>query len=424
MASIVRRPREDGMHYQVRWRLGGSREGVWQSETFVDRRAATKFKADVEAFDHAWPDGWVKGYGYRPAGAGADASSGVHPLRAYGLAYIRRLTSVGPSTQSDYLHQLTSLADWLRTIKQVEPTVENVTYDDDRDWIVMRRRAGASPKTIANYHGLLYAIMRQAVRDGLRPNNPCEGVKLPARDDDIDDDEDKVFLTEAEFAMLHRCCAPDTADLVLVAVATGLRWGELTALMVKDLTLDVPTPLLTVRRAWKRNGRGAFALDACGRTYLGKPKSRQSRRRVTLSPTAVAALRRSVVGKGPDDLVFTAPDGGALNRHNFYNRRWRPAVLRARKLGLAKSPRFHDLRHTQAAWLISAGVPLPVVQQRLGHQSIRITVDVYGGLLVQTHEIADDAIERALAGRYVRVAAVSGSVPRGKGAHGEPDHAA
>ncbi len=197
------------------------------------------------------------------------------------------------------------------------------------------------------------------------------------------------------------------ADFVLVAVATGLRWGELTALKVKDLDLDGAVPMLTVRRAWKRNGRGAFEITDRGSTYLGKPKTKQSRRRVSLTPTTVAALRRAAAGKHTDELVFTSPEGGALNRHNFYNRRWQPARRRAREAGFTKSPRFHDLRHTHAAWLLSAGVPLPVVQRRLGHQSIRITVDIYGGLLVQTHEVADDAVERALAGKRIRV----GSVP-------------
>lgn len=44
---------------------------------------------------------------------------------------------------------------------------------------------------------------------------------------------------------------------------------------------------------------------------------------------------------------------------------------------------------------------MPVIQKRLGHKSIQITVDVYGGLLFQTHEVADLAIERALGGKRV-----------------------
>jgi hypothetical protein len=79
----------------------------------------------------------------------------------------------------------------LRELKAVEPTIENVTRDDDRDLINARLRAGASPKTIANYHGLLSAVFRDAQDKDLVARNRCSGVKLPARDDDIDDDEDK-----------------------------------------------------------------------------------------------------------------------------------------------------------------------------------------------------------------------------------------
>ena len=55
-------------------------------------------------------------------------------------------------------------------------------------------------------------------------------------------------------------------------------------------------------------------------------------------------------------------------------------------------------------------MPLPVIQKRLGHKSIQITVDVYGGLLFQTHEVADLAIERALGGRKVVTATRQGSM--------------
>lgn len=99
----------------------------------------------------------------------------MHPLRSYGLAYIRRLTSADPETLSDYLYQLPSLAHWLGEIKHVEPTAEK------RDLGRRPRRdraapqAGASPMRIANYDGLLFAIMRQAVADGLRPYNAVRG---------------------------------------------------------------------------------------------------------------------------------------------------------------------------------------------------------------------------------------------------------
>jgi integrase len=403
MASIVARKRKDGTTgYKVQWRLGGARGAPWQSETFDDRRAALKFQSQVEGHGQRWPDGWVKGVGF--VDAVRDSALDVSLLE-FGTAYIRRLTKAGPHTQTTYLKQLTRVVGQLTEIKRVAPTVQNVTTDDDQDWIVTRRKAGSSPKTIANEHGLLSAVFKSAVKKGLIPSNPCEGVKLPATDDDTEGDDDKAFLTEQEFSWLHGCIGEDDRDFLVVAVGTGLRWGELTALKVKDLDLDASPATLTVRRAWKWNGRGEFKLEQHGRYYLGAPKTKGSRRRITIAPLVVDALRRAVAGKAADDLIFGASCGGRVEQGNWYQSRWQRAIKKAQQEhGLTKTPRFHDLRHTHAAWLISAGVPLPVIQKRLGHKSIQITVDVYGGLLFQTHEVADIAIQRALGGKKVLVA--------------------
>jgi integrase len=269
-----------------------------------------------------------------------------HPLAEFGESYVRRLTSAGPDTQSRYLRQVAALSRWLADVKGSEPTVENVTADDDADWVNARRRAGTSPKTIANYHGLLFAIFKSAVGKELITRNPCEGTRLPPVDDDTEDDEEKVFLTEPEFALVRECMHADSRDLITVAVGTGLRWGELTALKVKDLSLDASDATLKVRRAWKRNGRGEFAVIDAGRFYLGTPKTKESRRRVTLAPTIVEALRGAIAGKGPDDLLFGSPRGHRLDQANWYESRWQRAVAAAQEQGLAKSPRFHDLRHS------------------------------------------------------------------------------
>jgi integrase len=394
----------------VKWVLGGARGGRWQSETFDDRRVALKFQAMAEANGHRWPDGWVKGFGF--ATAPADGLQDETPFLDFGTDYVRRLTSAAPDTQTKYMRQLKALNAWLIDLKRVVPTVQNLTGDDDRDWIVARRRAGASPKTIANYHGLLSAVMASAVEKDLIRRNPCSGVRLPAIEDDIDNDDEKIFLTEDEFGLLHRSIHADDQDFLTVAVGTGLRWGELTAVKVKDLELAATTPTLVVRRAWKTNGSGEFALAQHGKFYLGPPKTKESRRRISLSTAVVEALRRAADGRSSEDLVFGATRGGRLDQGNWYESRWQRAIKAAKEDGLTKTPRFHDLRHTHAAWLISAGVPLPVIQRRLGHKSIQITVDVYGGLLVQTHHVADLAIDRALSGKSVVVVPEDGSQPR------------
>jgi integrase len=402
MATFVARPRRDGTTaYKVQWRLGGRRDGLWQSETFDDRRQALKFQALVEAHHHLWPDGWVKGWGFNSAPTPGQEAGAPTALLGFGTAYVRRLTSAGPDTQTRYLAQVARVVDWITAATGSEPMVESFSADDDRDWINARRRAGASPKTIANYHGLLAAIFKDAVRKGLAVKNPCEGVRLPSLNSSTEDEGDKTFLTEPEFALLRASMHVDSRDLLTVAVGTGMRWGELTALRVDDLQLTSRAPHVSVRRAWKRNGTGEFAVDGEGRFYLGSPKTRESRRRVSVSPPVVAALRRAVKGKSPGDLVFAAPGGRRLDQGNWYSARWQVAIKAARKAGLGGSPRFHDLRHTHVAWLISAGVPLPVIQKRLGHKSIKITVDVYGGLLVQTDELVDQAVARALSGGRV-----------------------
>jgi integrase len=408
MASLVSRPRRDGTTaHKVQWRLGGSRDGAWQSETFDDRRQALKFRALVEANHHLWPEGWVKGWGFGTSPSAVDAAGPRTSLEEFGTAYVRRLTSAGPDTQTRYLAQVSRLVGWITDATGFVPEEETFSSDDERDWINARRRAGASPKTVANYHGLLAAIFKDAVHKGLIAKNPCEGVRLPAQES-AEDDGDKQFLTEDEFALLLAATHPDSRDLLTVAVGTGLRWGELTALRVEDLQLGGKVPHLSVRRAWKRNGTGDFAVEGEGRFYLGSPKTRESRRKVSLSAPVVDVLRRVTDGKNAEDLVFPDTGGGRLDQGHWYARRWQVAVRHARAAGLGCSPRFHDLRHTHAAWLISAGVPLPVIQKRLGHKSIKITVDVYGGLLVQTHEVADLAMARALSGKRITAPGADG----------------
>jgi integrase len=91
-----------------------------------------------------------------------------------------------------------------------------------------------------------------------------------------------------------------------------------------------------------------------------------------------------------DDLVFSTPDGKPL-RPNTITRAW--ANL-ARRCGL-KGTRFHDARHTHASLLLKQGVHPKVVQERLGHSSIAVTLDTYSHVAPGLQEAAalrfDDA---------------------------------
>jgi integrase len=93
------------------------------------------------------------------------------------------------------------------------------------------------------------------------------------------------------------------------------------------------------------------------------------------------------------DYVFTSPDGGPLCRHNFRQRVWLPAVKASGIDGL----RFHDLRHSHAAMLIAAGEHPKLISTRLGHSTIRTTLDTHGRLLPGLDEAAADRLDQLIA---------------------------
>jgi integrase len=121
-----------------------------------------------------------------------------------------------------------------------------------------------------------------------------------------------------------------------------------------------------------------------------------------------AALAGLVAGRDRDEQLFLTPTGKTVRTRNF-RRTWQKALKRAGLEGL----RIHDLRHTHAAMLISAGRSLTAIQRRLGHSSIAVTSDLYGHLREEVDEGILAAVEEALAG--VDLDALSG---RGRGRAG------
>jgi integrase len=88
-------------------------------------------------------------------------------------------------------------------------------------------------------------------------------------------------------------------------------------------------------------------------------------------------------------------EGGPLHHGNFFNRYWKEAV-KAAGAGVPKKIRIHDLRHTHASWLLSAGVAPLVVAARLGHSSATTTQNVYGHVTVEANDQAIDIVDGRL----------------------------
>ncbi|MFI1799415.1 tyrosine-type recombinase/integrase [Streptomyces sp. NPDC020379] len=400
MASIRHRQTASGEdRYRVLWREGGTRNGKGQGEDFYDRTSAERFRDLVNGHGQQWPTGWVKGVGFAAPEPEEEAPAipAEHMFRPFARHYIEHLTGISDQTRSNYYKFVDShMVPWFRDLTVQGDTEVSIGRDHISQWVndlskgrsgphhdtgVKRRKYAA--KTVRNQHGLLFGILQSAVDADkpLRASNPCIHTRLPEDDHTADD---KVFLEREEYAIIRRHLAADAVDLVHAKVTTGLRWGEIAALQVRDIVLVGERPRLSVQRAWKRGDHGKF---------LGPPKTKKSRRTIILSPEQVRLFRRACAGKKTTDFLFTAPEGGAWDSGGFWNQRWAPALKAAADDGLTKRPRLHDLRHTHASWLIARKVPLPAIQARLGHESITTTVDRYGHLLAVLDEEIIAAVE-------------------------------
>jgi integrase len=184
--------------------------------------------------------------------------------------------------------------------------------------------------------------------------------------------------------------------MLLTAIFAGLRASELRGLKWENV--DLKNGVLHVReRADKYN-------------TIGAPKTESGERTIPLPPTALTALRewKLQCPKSETGLVFPTGAGAVEYHSNIVTRGLQPTQVRAGvvdKEGKAKYLGLHSLRHFFASWCINrradGGLELPpkMVQERLGHSSIMMTMDVYGHLFPRDDHADELAnAERALLG--------------------------
>jgi len=295
--------------------------------------------------------------------------------------HIDHLTGVAKSTLYDYRSYLRNdVGPRLGAIPLASLTREDIAL-----WVQDLAEngnggKGSSGKTIANKHGFLSSALNAAVKAGHIDANPAAGHRLPRTER-----PDMVFLTHKQFARVLEAAGERWRPMMEFLVASGARYGEVAALRPSDVDRQAGT--VKILRAFKRT-------YAKGGYELGPPKTKKSRRTINVPTAVLDKLDYS------GEWLFTTtgqgrrwPAGGPVMVSNFRANGWEPALEKA-KLGLA--PRIHDLRHTCASWLIQSGVPLPVIQQHFGHESIDVTVGVYGHLDRRSAQQAADAIEKVL----------------------------
>jgi len=239
--------------------------------------------------------------------------------------------------------------------------LSQVTLASVQQFIKALLGKGLSPKTIGNVIVILKEMFKHAVQWGHLDANPVQYVERPRGEDK----EMDVFAPDEIRRMLDAQEEP-LRTLLLTAVLTGMRQGELFALQWEDI--DFARHQVHVRRSlWHGT--------------LGTPKSRRSRRAIDMPPTLEQALQQLSTTRR-SDFVFCSERGTPLDADNFRHREF-PAALRRAQL---RRIRFHDLRHTYTSLLIAHGAHPKYIQAQLGHASIQTTLDRYGHLMPQLHQ--------------------------------------
>jgi integrase len=260
---------------------------------------------------------------------------------------------------------------------------------DVQCFVAEKKRRGYSGSSIHGMRTALGKVLQSAVDWGYIEQNAARGINIGSREPKTE----RLYLSARESVKLIASLKEPVRTLVLVAVLTGLRIGELLALRWKHLDL-----LLGRIQVRETVSEGKF----------GTPKTKSSRRDVPISDPVREALlvqRARSRQTGPDDLIFTTLKQSPLNPKNLLRRQLRPACV-ALELPLVS---WHSFRHTHATLLGEVGESLKTAQALLGHSDLETTLNVYTHAIPESQKRAVDKVANIL---FPNVPNSSGSLER------------
>ena len=230
-------------------------------------------------------------------------------------------------------------------------------------------KGGLSKRSVQYIHVTLHKALKNAVKLGMIGRNPADAVEPPRPQhhemQTMNESDIYIFLKLAKSTPYYA--------LFYLALFTGMRRSELLALRWCDV--DLLLCQLSVTRTIHQLHDGDIIFQ--------QTKTDKSRRMVSLSPSTAIVLRehrelqektRQSLGLTltDEDLVFCQIDGKPLLPDSITHA-W---MKLARRTGM-KGIRLHDARHTHASLMLKQGIHPKIVQERLGHSSIQITLDTY-----------------------------------------------
>lgn len=309
-----------------------------------------------------------------------DAGDYIAPAKdtvsAFASTWLSTKEDVLPKTRHGY--QMRLEGDILPILGNLK--LDKVTPMDVQGVIDACIRKGLSPRTVHLTYGVLAQMLEQAISWGIIGKNPAKGVRLPK----IKRREISVLTPEQVGVLLETTKGTRYHALWALMLTTGLRPSEAACLRWSDFDGE---KVYINRSLTEQRG-----IPGQPRTWLpDDTKTETSRRSVVLFGMAVRALeahhqhqREDMLKRGfrnPEGLIFVSSKGGYPRLDNLAQL-WAMALEKA---GLPKV-RMYDQRHTHATHLLLAGEHPKVVQERLGHGDVSITLNTYSSVLPAVHK--------------------------------------
>jgi integrase len=246
---------------------------------------------------------------------------------------------------------------------------------------------GLSPSSVGFMHRILRQALQQAVRWQILVRNPADLVRPPR----VEKRKSPTLTAEQAAQLLGALAHSRVYWPTMIALATGMRRGEILALRWENVDLD----------------RGALqvveTIEETKTSLRFKPPKNGKTRAVTLPAFAVTELRRLKreqaeellrfgVRQTAATLVCGTADGGTRGPHSLTTE----FARFVRQMKDLPQIRFHDLRHSHATQLLASGVHPKIAQERLGHSSISITLDLYSHAVESLQDEAASRVDAAL----------------------------
>lgn len=275
-----------------------------------------------------------------------------------------------PSTIRSYHdHYRLHIKDFFLDIKLVEINTMILLR-----FIKTKKKEGLSNKTINNILTTIGTIFNWAIENGYTNYNPAQRVKkLKVENLEMN------FLTSSEITAVLEYAQmnyPDFYPLLLTAIYSGMRRGEILA-----LTWDCVNFKECKIKVRKTLYKGQFLT----------PKTKNSIRdiRVPQKIIEVLKLHKSMQEfENPLNLVFSQENGKPIDADNMVKRRFNKVLKGANVTQI----RFHDLRHTYASLLLAKDMNIKYIQKQMGHANFEITMNTYAHLMPEVYISSEDKI--------------------------------